>query len=263
MLCLLPDWPISPTIGALLEHPSAALAAKGLMLVVHPRSHAACPIADVWKAITPAAVVAFEDLAPEEAAALRAAGIQVVTLAGRSGRGRDFGLRQQHLGRLQVEHLAAAGHRHLGYALPDDERVGVFARPRLEGVRQACADLGLAEPTALTVPLDPSAAAKVVRAWRATGPPVTGICCFNDNTALAVLAGMRRLGLSAPRDLAVVGVDDIPPARLADPPLTTVTTDVQALATQVAEAITALLHGEPRPRRSAPDMAHVVRRCSA
>ena len=263
VLCLLPDWPISPTIGALLEHLSAALAARGLMLVVHPRSHAARPIADVWKATTPAAVVAFEDLAPEEAAALRAAGIQVVTLAGRSGRGRDFGIRQQHLGRLQVEHLAAAGHRHLGYALPDDKRVGMFARPRLEGVRQACADLGLAEPVALAVPLDPPAAAKVVRAWRATGPPVTGICCFNDNTALAVLAGMRRLGLSAPRDLAVVGVDDIPAARLADPPLTTVTTDMQALATQVAEAITASLHGEPRPRRSAPDMVHLVRRCSA
>lgn len=264
VLCLLPDWPISPTIGALLEHLSAALAADGLMLVVHPRSRETRPISDVWKAITPAAVVAFEDFARDEAAAMRAAGIEViVTLLGRSGRGRDFGTRQQRGGALQVEHLAAAGHHRLGYAFPDDERVHTFARPRLEGVRQACADLGLDEPMVLTVPLDPTPAAEAVRAWRAADPAVTGVCCFNDNTALAVLAGMRLLGLRAPHDLAVVGVDDIPAARLADPPLTTVTTEMQALATHIAATITAALSGEPRPRRPEPEMVHLVRRCSA
>jgi DNA-binding LacI/PurR family transcriptional regulator len=264
VLCLLPDWPISPTIGAMLEHLSAALAADGLMLVVHPRSRETRPISDVWKAITPAAVVAFEDLARDESAAMRAAGIElVVTLMGRSGRGRDFSIRQQRSGTLQVEYLAAAGHQRLGYALPEDERVQMFARPRLDGVRRACADLGLEEPFVLTVPLDPLPAAEAVRAWRAADPPVTAICCFNDNTALAVLAGMRQLGLSAPRDMAVVGVDDIPAARLADPPLTTVATDIQALSTYLAETITASLNGAPRPRRPDREMMYLVRRCSA
>ena len=265
VLCLLPDWPISPTIGALLEHLSAALAADGLMLVVHPRSRHTRPISDVWKAITPAAVVAFEDFARDEAAAMRAAGIEViVSLLGRSGRGRDFGIRQQRSGTLQAEHLAAAGHHRLGYAFPDDERVHGFARPRLGGVRRACADLGLDEPVVLTVPLDATAAAEAVRAWRAAAPPVTGVCCFNDNTALAVLAGMRLLGLRAPHDLAVVGVDDIAAARLADPPLTTVATDMRALAVHIAGRISAALGGDARPpSRPDPEMLHLVRRCSA
>jgi len=263
VLFLLPDWPISPTVGALLEHLSAALAADGLMLVVHPRSREARPIADVWKATTPAAVVTFEEFTREEAAAMRAAGIEVgVSLLSHSGRGRNFGLRGQRTGSLQVEHLAAAGHRRLGYALPEDERVQVLARPRLEGVQQACAELGLDQPLVLTVPLDPLAAADAVRTWRSAEPPVTAACCFNDNTALAVLAGLRQLGLRAPNDLAVVGVDDIPAARLADPPLTTVTTDMQALATHVAETIISSLDGASRSRRPAPDMVHLVRRCS-
>jgi DNA-binding LacI/PurR family transcriptional regulator len=264
VLCLLPDWPISPTVGALLEHLSAALAADDLMLVVHPRSRETRPVSDVWKAITPAAVVAFENIARDEAAAMRSAGIDVVvTLMGRSGRGREFGMRQQRSGTVQAEHLVAAGHRRLGYALPDDERVQVFARPRLEGVQHACSKLGLEAPLVRTVPLDPLAASEAVRAWRAAASPVTAVCCFNDNTALAVLAGMRQLGLSAPGDLAVVGVDDIPAARLADPPLTTVATDIQALARHVAQTITALLNGAPQPRRPDPDIVHLVRRCSA
>jgi len=264
VLCLLPDWPISPTIGALIENLSAALAASGLLLVVHPRSRDARPVSDIWKAITPSAVIAFEDFAHDEAAAIRAAGIELfVSLLGRSGRGRDFGIRQQRSGILQAEHLAAAGHRRLGYAFPEDERVHGFARPRLEGVRQACADLGLDEPMVATVPLDPTAAARAVRAWRAAEPRVTGVCCFNDNTALAVLAGMRLLGLKAPHDLAVVGVDDIAAARLAVPPLTTVTTDMQALATNIAATINAALRGGPRPARPDPEFVRLVRRSSA
>ncbi|MGI9147499.1 MAG: LacI family DNA-binding transcriptional regulator [Chloroflexota bacterium] len=265
VLCLLPDWPIGPTIGAFLEHLSTALASEGLMLVVHPRSGGARHIAEVWKAVTPAAVIAFEDFPRDEAAAMRAAGVEVVTaLLGRSSRGREFGIPQQRSGCLQVEHLAATGHRRLGYAFPADERVHSFARPRLDGVRQACADLGLDQPVVHTVPLDPEAAAGAVRAWRAAKPTVTGVCAFNDDTAFAVLAGLRWLGLSSPRDLAVVGVDDIPAAAFATPPLTTVTTDMAAVAAQLARTITSSVTGKARPGR--PDMrsiVHLVRRCSA
>ena len=58
-----------------------------------------------------------------------------------------------------------------------------------------------------------------MNAWRAATPPVTAACAYNDETALALLAGLRGRGLTAPDDLAVVGVDDIPVAILADPAL--------------------------------------------
>jgi DNA-binding LacI/PurR family transcriptional regulator len=265
VLCLLPDWPIGPSVGSFLEHLSAALAAAGLTFVAHPRARVARPVLDVWRSITPAAVVALEDFADDEPAAMRAAGTQVsVALLGRSRQGAgDFGVPQQRVGRLQVEHLAATGHRHLGYAYPDDPRVQAFAEPRLDGVRHACADLRLPEPVVRTVPLDPAAAAEAVRAWRAADPAVTAVCAYNDDLALAVLAGLRACGLSAPGDLAVIGVDDVPTAVLADPPLTTVTTDLRVIAEHIAQTIVRALAGEPAPRQPGSDIVQLLVRESA
>jgi DNA-binding LacI/PurR family transcriptional regulator len=265
VLCLLPDWPIGPTVGELLVSLSSAFAGQGLTLVAHPRAERDRPVTDVWKAITPVAVIAWEDIAEDDAAAMRAAGIELaVALLGRSGRGRrEVGIPQQRAGRLQVEHLAAQGHRRLGYALPDDERVTGFAGPRLDGVRQACAELGLEEPLVRIVPADADRAAEAVDAWRAADPPVTAVCAYNDDIALAVLAGLRRRGLEAPADLAVIGVDDVPVAKLAAPPLTTVRTDLRAVAEHLASTIVAALGGRPAARRPGSDIVHLVRRESA
>src|SRR5919202_1725890 len=81
---------------------------------------------------SPAAIVGFDDFTREETAAMFAAGINsVVSLAGGSGRGREFGIGGQRIGRLQAEHLIATGHERLGYARPEDERVQMIAPTRL------------------------------------------------------------------------------------------------------------------------------------
>lgn len=155
---------------------------------------------------------------------------------------------QENTGRLQVQHLAAAGHRHLGYAWPDDPRVRGFADPRLGGVRYACHELGLDLPTVLEVPLDADRAAAALRTWQAADPPVTGICAYNDETAMAVIAGAAQLRLRIPDDLAVVGVDDIPAAALTVPALTTVRTDAIVVARQVTATVVAQIAGQAPPR---------------
>jgi DNA-binding LacI/PurR family transcriptional regulator len=265
VLCLLPDWPMGPEVGAMLGNLSTALAMQGMTFVAHPTARADRPIADIWKAITPAAVLAFEELSDTEVAAMRAAGVAVVVaLLGRSRqRRRELEVPQQRIGRLQVEHLAAVGHTGLGYAYPDDQRLHIFAQPRLDGARTACADLGLGPPLVHTVPLDADEAAVAVQLWRGAGTGVTAVCAYNDEVALALLAGLRLLGLQAPDDLAVIGVDDIPVARLAAPPLTTVTTDQAALAQHLAATILAVIAGEPEPPPPGPDIVRITRRASA
>ncbi len=263
VLLLLPDWPIGPSVGALLENLSDAFADHGLTFVIHPRS-AGRPVADVWKAITPAAVVTFEELEPTETKKLRAAGIElsVALFGGRRG-ARAMDIPEQRTGRLQAEHLAAAGHHTLGYAWPDDPRVLTFAQPRLDGVRQACADLGLAEPRVVPVPLTPDGVGAALLAWRAATPQVTGICAYNDEVALAVLAGARRQGIDVPDDLAVIGVDDIPSAAAALPTLTTVRANTQVLAGYIADTIVRRIDGKPAAKRARSDIHSVIRRDSA
>ncbi|HEX8343874.1 MAG TPA: LacI family DNA-binding transcriptional regulator, partial [Actinoplanes sp.] len=237
VLCLLPDWPVGDAVGSLLTNLSTAFTRYGMTFVAHPAPRGDRPIAEIWKALTPAAVLAFEEFSNDEITAMRAAGVAlVVVLLGRSReRRRDFDLPQQRVGRLQVEHLAGTGHTRLGYGYPDDARLRIFADPRLDGVHAGCAELGLGPPVQQTVPVDPEAAARAVARWRDVG--VTGVCAYNDEVALAVLAGMRVLGLAAPDDVAVVGVDDIPAGRVAAPPLTTIATDQAAVAARLADTV--------------------------
>src|SRR5690349_21409138 len=104
VLCLLPDWPIGPAVGDLLQSLSASLAAQGLTLLAHPHARGDRSVSDLWKAVTPAAVIAFETFDERERVAMRAVGIEVaVALFARSGKGRlDFGIPQQRVGRLQA-----------------------------------------------------------------------------------------------------------------------------------------------------------------
>jgi DNA-binding LacI/PurR family transcriptional regulator len=265
VLCLLPDWPMGPEVGAMLGNLSTSLAERGMTFVAHPIARADRPVSDIWKAITPAAVLAFEELSDPDVAAMRAAGVAVVValLGRRRERRRELEVPQQRVGRLQVEHLASVGHTRLGYAYPDDQRLEIFARPRLDGARTACAGLGLDPPLVHTVPLDADQAAVAVQLWRSSGTAVTGVCAYNDEVALAVLAGLRLLGLDAPGDLAVIGVDDIPVARLAVPPLTTVATDQAAVARHLAATIAATIAGQPEPPPPGSDIVRVTRRQSA
>jgi DNA-binding LacI/PurR family transcriptional regulator len=248
VLGLLPDWPVGFAMGRLVQEMATAFARQRLTFVVHPGTRATRPLAEVWKTITPVAVLALDALSAEESAAIRAAGVEVVMTLRSPAEQRpgEVLLPEDPIGALQARHLATT-HRRLGYAYPRDERVAVFAEPRLAGVRAVCAELGLPEPDVRTVPLRPDAAAEVVESWLAADPPVTGICAFNDLLAMAVLAALRRLGREAPRDMAVVGVDDDPGAAVADPPLTTVVQDFTAIAEHHARSVVAALAGESLP----------------
>ncbi|WP_158847725.1 LacI family DNA-binding transcriptional regulator [Saccharothrix deserti] len=248
VLCLLPDWPLGYAVGTLVQRMTAAFARHKLTFVVHSDTRAARPLSEVWKAITPAAVLALDEFSDDDDEAMRAAGVQVIVAMQASARRRwrEMSTPENPIGALQARHLAAS-HQRLGYAYPDDERVAVFAEPRLAGVREVCAELGLPEPDVRMVPLKPATAAEVVQGWLSADPPVTGICAFNDEIAMAVLSGLAHLGLEAPRDMAVVGVDDIPSAAVAHPPLTTVVQDFTAIAEHYADSVVAALNGEPIP----------------
>lgn len=246
VLGLLPDWPLGHAVGHLIQELTIAFAKRDLTFVVHSSTRGTRSLREIWKALTPAAVLALAEFSEADASAMEAAGVEVIIAlydATRGPRAGEIPNTENPVGAAQARHLAAT-HRRLGYAYPDDERVAIFAAPRLNGVRAVCAELGLPEPDVRTVPLSTEGAAAAVRAWLAADPPVTGVCAFNDEIAMAVLAGLRHLGRRAPHDMAVIGVDNIPSAALTSPPLTTVVEDFPALAEHYADTVTAALVGE-------------------
>ncbi|MGW0583753.1 LacI family DNA-binding transcriptional regulator [Streptomyces sp. NPDC002920] len=246
VLGVLPDWPIQHVLGRLIQQLTNAFAEHEFTFLVHSSAQPARPLREIWRALTPAAVLALNEFPETEAEAMRAAGVEVVMTMHGSAAGDARSspvsprvsplVSEEPIGALQARHLVDS-HRRLGYAYPDLPRLDVLAQPRLDGVREVCAERGLPEPDVRTVPLDLNGATEAVKTWLAADPPVTGICAFNDDIAMAVLLALQSLGLRAPHDLAVIGVDDIPGAALLRPALTTVVRDTDTLARGLARRV--------------------------
>ncbi|MEV0580182.1 LacI family DNA-binding transcriptional regulator [Streptomyces sp. NPDC050392] len=256
VLLSVPDLPMGSGISRFVEELTAALATSGLTLVTHLAGTHGRPLPDVCASIDASAVLGLEPFDDEATQALRRAGADVVIPSSRMDPVSPTGL----IGTLQAEHLIARGHRRIGYALPAQPRFRTMAQERLQSVMDACATAGVEPPLVMTTGLEIAGAAHAVAEWAEHS--VTAVCAYNDETAIAVLAGMRETGLSAPADLAVIGADDIPTARLASPPLTTVCFDLHETGKQRAEAVVAGLAGReytPPPATVAP---RVVQRSS-
>ncbi len=65
----------------------------------------------------------------------------------------------------------------------------------------------------------------------------TALFCATDDQAIGVLRAARELDIDVPGELAVVGFDDVKEAGLTDPPLTTVGSDREAMATAAVELV--------------------------
>ena len=140
--------------------------------------------------------------------------------------------------RSAVEHLVAQGHR--GIALVGartDSFPSIVQRRR--GYEQAMAEAEL-EPRIIEVAHVPpeAAGAAAVEAVRAD-PAITAVFAANDAVAVEIIRAAQRAGLSVPRDVSVVGYDDIDLARFVTPQLTTMAVDKLGMGRL---ALTMLLH---------------------
>jgi DNA-binding LacI/PurR family transcriptional regulator len=140
-----------------------------------------------------------------------------------------------------VEHLAALGHRVVGFvggAASLD-----FVATRLEAWRDALAAAGLEAGPVVHVADGESRAG--VGAVLDARPGVTAVVCSDDPLAMAVVVEARARGLDVPGDLSVTGFDDSPLAMLASPSLTSVRVDYTEFGAAAAAALIAAIAREP------------------
>jgi Periplasmic binding protein-like domain len=63
------------------------------------------------------------------------------------------------------------------------------------------------------------------------------LVCANDQMAIGALRALAARGIRVPDDIAVVGFDDIFPASLCDPPLTTVSQPMRTIGERACERL--------------------------
>jgi DNA-binding LacI/PurR family transcriptional regulator len=73
---------------------------------------------------------------------------------------------------------------------------------------------------------------------------VTGIICANDPMALGAVRAARRLRLSVPGDVSVVGYDDSAFMTCTEPPLTTVRQPIEAMGRAAVELLALQIAGK-------------------
>ena len=121
-----------------------------------------------------------------------------------------------------VRHLMALGHRRIAF-IGGSER-NHDASERLRGYRETLIDAGIEPLSAWERAGDftESGGYRAAAELMEIEPRPTAVFAANDSMAIGALSAIREAGLDVPKDVVVVGFDDIPIARYMSPPLTTV-----------------------------------------
>lgn len=158
-------------------------------------------------------------------------------------------------GRVLARHLQAAG-RTRPVVLDGPSRVP-SARERSAGFREAWDGTVAYEAE---VPFDHRLPAEVRDALTGGTVEFDAVVCANDAIALGVLRLLHRSGRGVPDDVAVVGVDDIAFAELAEPALTTVRQPLGELGQEAVRLLIERIEGrEGPPRRVTLPVELIVR----
>jgi DNA-binding LacI/PurR family transcriptional regulator len=141
--------------------------------------------------------------------------------------------------RQAVEHLAALGHTAIAYV--EGPSWSWSNRQRLESFSASVEELGVQGVT--LGPYPPRFEGGVQAADIAMARGVTAVVAYNDLMAFGVISRLSNRGIGVPRDISVIGFDDVPAAAIWPPALTTVTASIQGIGKAGAQCLIRILEG--------------------
>lgn len=145
-----------------------------------------------------------------------------------------------------IDKLVENGHRDILYIGCNRKRLPAIRR--LEGVRSA-ADKNRKKIDSITeidCDFNETKAYEAVRKIYSDpkGKKPTGIFAANDVMAIGAMNALKDLGLDVPRDVSVIGFDDIPLSKYISPGLTTMSCSFGEIAKNSVESLLCLIEGK-------------------
>ena len=143
-------------------------------------------------------------------------------------------LDNQEGARIAMRHLLQLGHAHIGVI--GGPPANVLHQARLRGVRDV---VGASRLTMFPGDFTLQAGQDAARMWLdlPVGDRPRAIFAFSDEMACAFMAGLLRAGIHTPRDVSIIGFDDIEMGSHLTPALTTIRQPKRDIGRQAAQLI--------------------------
>ena len=176
-------------------------------------------------------------------------------------------------GALAARHMMDLGHTRIAVIRGPQEMVD--SEPRWTGIRRIAEDGRLEIDPKLVFELpniaDPASGfeggLRTARKMIASGEAFTAVIAFDDLTALGVVRGLAEAGLRVPSDCSVMGFDDVLPAEVATPSMTTIRQPLTEMGREAAERVLQAIRRRPgkeeKARLHKPSPELVVRMSTA
>lgn len=136
-----------------------------------------------------------------------------------------------------LEHLVSLGHDRVLYI--SGPRSSWSNETRWRAIRAVGQRLGVAVDRTGAFPPTTTSGAAAADALLNSG--ATACIAFNDLLAIGMLARLRERGVRVPRDVSIVGCDDIFGADFCNPPLTTITAPIEQAGRMAVSLLLAAL----------------------
>ena len=164
-------------------------------------------------------------------------------------------------GVLATRHLIKLGHKRIA-CIAGPSSITPSAE-RITGYRMALEEAGVSFDENLLIRGDYHAQSgmEITHSLLKMNPRPTAIFALNDLMALGALRAAAEAGYSVPRDLAIVGYDDLELAQFTNPPLTTVAQPKKEIGARAVNLLVDRISGKsPSPSRLVLPPELIVRR---
>ena len=160
-------------------------------------------------------------------------------------------LHHEQAAHLALSHLQTLGHKRIAFI-----KGQVFSSDtnlRWQAIVEVARSLGIAVDPRLVVQLQspepgPGPGIEITRELLRTGQPFTAIFAFNDLTAIGAIVALKEAGLRVPKDVSVLGFDDVLAGATNNPPLTTIHQPLRGMGQAAASTLLGLIRDDiPHP----------------
>ena len=147
---------------------------------------------------------------------------------------------------LILAHLHSLGHRQIAFIR--GQPFSSDSSERWESILSVARRFDIPIHPELTMQLDrditsPELGYPVVQQLISSGRKITALVAFNDPTAIGAIRALQDLGLNVPRDVSVIGFDDIKAASFNNPRLTTIRQPMSDMGRIAAQCVLNRLNG--------------------